>query len=123
SFVGASIGILIMMLFTPWIVAFAFRFGPTEYFALMVLGLVAAASISSGSTIKGIAMVVFGMILGTVGTDVYTGAARFNFGTMELAAGIGLVAIAMGLFGITEVIASIRSARADRPGRHRVDFR
>lgn len=123
SFVGASIGIVIMMMFTPWIVAFAFEFGPTEYFALMVLGLVAAATISSGSAAKGIAMVVLGMLLGTVGTDVYTGAARFNFGTIELADGIGLVAIAMGLFGITEIIASIRASRSRPTDARRIALR
>jgi putative tricarboxylic transport membrane protein len=111
SFFGASFGIVILTLFAPGIAEFALRFGPTEYFAMMLLGLVAAATLSTGSPAKGIAMVVLGLILGMVGTDVNSGMLRFTFGMPELADGISLVAVAMGLFGVSEVIASIDRVR------------
>lgn len=107
SFIAGSIGILIMMAFSPLIASVALSFGSAEYFALMVLAMVAASTVSSGSAVKGIAMVVLGVIFGTVGTDIYTGIPRFNFGMTDLYSGIGLVAVAMGLFGLTEVISSI----------------
>ena len=109
SFVGGSVGIIIMTLFSPLIVKIALGFGPAEYFSLMCLGLVAASVISDGSPIKGFAMVLFGILAGVIGTDIYTGAARLTFGLPELMDGISLVALAMGLFGATEVIASVRS--------------
>lgn len=107
SFIGGSIGILVVMFFAPVIAGYALRFGPPEYFALMLLGLVAASSVSDGSAIKGLAMVLLGIALGSIGTDLYTGAYRFTFGHIELTDGISLVALAMGIFGIAEVIASI----------------
>jgi TctA family transporter len=116
SFIGGSIGIIILTLFAPVIANAAIEFGSTEYFALMVLGLVAASTISSGSAVKAMAMVVLGLLLGTVGTDLATGVRRLTFGVPALADGISLVALAMGLFGIAEIIASVRimgSARVD----------
>ncbi len=107
SFVGGSIGIVLMMLFAPIIARYAISFGSTEYFSLMVLGLVAASSMSNGPIVKGLAMVVLGILLGTVGTDLATGVRRMTFGMLPLADGISLVALAMGLFGITEVVSSI----------------
>ncbi|WP_238123043.1 MULTISPECIES: tripartite tricarboxylate transporter permease [unclassified Xanthobacter] len=108
SFVGGSIGIVLMMLFSPVIVAYAMKFGSAEYFALMVLGLVAASSISEGSVLKSLAMTLAGIIFGTVGMDIYTGSERFTFGMLELDEGIGLIPVAMGLFGVAEVISSVR---------------
>ena len=112
SFLGGAIGILMMMLFSPLIVDIALSFGPPEYFTMMVLGLIAASTISSGSPIKGIAMVVLGVLLGLVGSDIETGTPRLAFNFPELFDGISLVAIAMGLFGISEVIASIKVIRS-----------
>jgi len=112
SFVGASVGIIIMMAFSPAIAGLAITFQSPEYFALMVLGLVAASSISQGSPIKAIAMVVAGILFGLVGLDIYSGASRFTFGSTQLLDGIGIVAIAMGLFGIPEVVASVRTTVA-----------
>lgn len=112
SFVGASVGIVLLTLFSAPIANIAFKFGPAEYFAIMVLGLVAASVVSSGSAIKGITMVVGGVLLGLVGTDVNSGVARFDFGIPELQDGVGIVALAMGLFGITEIIASINHVKA-----------
>ncbi|ETF00586.1 hypothetical protein W822_19400 [Advenella kashmirensis W13003] len=112
SFFGATVGILMMMLFSPLVAEVAFKFGPAEYFSMMVLGLVAASVVSSGSAIKGITMVVGGVLLGMVGTDVNSGVARFDLGFPELQDGVQIVAIAMGLFGVTEIIASINHVKA-----------
>ena len=112
SFWGSSVGILLLMLFSAPIASVAFKFGPSEYFAMMVLGLVAASVVSSGSAMKGVTMVVAGVLLGLVGTDVNSGATRFTLGFAELQDGVGIVALAMGLFGITEIIASINHVKA-----------
>jgi TctA family transporter len=111
SFVGAMIGLTILILFTPTISEAALRFGPYEYFALMLLGLVAASTLGSGSPVKGIAMVVLGLLLGMIGIDVNSGVPRFSFGIPELMDGLSLVALAMGIFGISEVIASVNRVR------------
>lgn len=116
SLVGGSIGIVVLMAFAPAIADIAIAFGPTEYFALMLLGLVAAASMSTGSMVKGLAMVTFGVLLGTVGTDLSTGAYRFVLGVPKLADGIDVAALAMGLFGVAEIIVSVRPASAARVG-------
>lgn len=112
SFFGGSVGILIVMLFTPVIAQYALGFGSAEYFALMLLGLVASSTISQGSAIKGLAMVTLGVIFGTVGMDSQTAASRFTFGMVELLEGLSLIALAMGLFGVSEVIASVRRVNA-----------
>lgn len=108
SFFGGAVGIILMMLFSPLIVQASLQFGAAEYFALLLLGLVAASSISDGSTVKSMAMVLLGIALGTVGLDLSTGTNRFSFGILELSDGFGLVGVAMGLFGIAEVISSIK---------------
>ena len=108
SFVGGTAGIVLLMAFAPFLSDWALSFGPADYFAVMILGLIAAAVTNRGAPIKGVAMVTLGVIFGCVGTDMVTGAQRFTFGTFDLADGIDLVALAMGLFGIAEVIASIR---------------
>lgn len=123
SFLGGSIGIVLLMLFSPIIVEFAVRFGPAEYFTMMLLGLVAASTVGTGSPVKGIAMVVLGVLVGLVGTDINSGVLRFHFGVMELADGIGLVAVAMGMFGVAEVIASARSSHTGRVDRKSITFR
>ncbi|MGV6875636.1 tripartite tricarboxylate transporter permease [Pseudochelatococcus sp. B33] len=114
SFIGASVGILLMMLFSPVIAENALRFGPWEYFSLMMLGLVAASTLGSGTPIKGIAMVVLGVTLGLVGIDVNSGQARFTFNYMPLYDGISLASIVMGLFGVPEVIATIRDVKNEK---------
>lgn len=123
SFVGALAGLIVLILFSPAIAELGFRFGAPEYFALMVLGLVAASTITSGSPVKGLAMVVFGLILGTVGIDVNSGIARFNFGVLELMDGLSLIALAMGLFGISEVISSINNVPMRTNANARVTLR
>lgn len=112
SFFGASFGILLMMFTAPLIVTFALDFGPAEYFSLMVLGLIAAAMMSSGSAIKGIAMICLGILAGLIGIDVTSGTPRFTFGSFNLLDGVSLVALAMGLFGVAQVIESVRSTKS-----------
>ena len=107
SFAAASIGIIICMTLAPVIAQYALRFGPPEYFAIILFGLIAASTISNDSPIRGLAMVVVGLIVGTVGMDVYTGALRFTVGFPQLVDGISLVALAVGIFGISEVVMSI----------------
>ena len=107
SFLAGSIGILLMMIFAPVIVKFTVQFGPADYFAMMLLGLIAASTTSSGKPLKSIAMVAVGVLLGLVGTDINTGVERFSFGIPELSEGVGLVIVAMGVFGVAEVIASV----------------
>lgn len=109
SFVGGSIGILIMMLFSPAIADLALDFGPAEYFALMVMGLVAASVVSIGSPVKSISMVILGILIGEIGMDTYTATPRLTFGMMGLMDGVSIIALAMGLFGVAEVISSIRA--------------
>jgi TctA family transporter len=111
SLVGGMIGVFALILFSPTIVEIGLKFGPAEYFALMVLGLIAASTIASGSPAKGMAMVVFGLLLGTIGTDINSGVPRFDFGISELMDGISLVGLAMGLFGIAEIVNSITIKR------------
>jgi putative tricarboxylic transport membrane protein len=84
----------------------ALQFGPAEYCSLMLLGLIAASTVGQGSPIKGVAMMILGLALGVVGTDVNSGTIRFGFDLPELSDGLGLIPIAMGLFAVTEVIRS-----------------
>lgn len=108
SFLGGSIGIVLMMLFSPVIAAVGLQFGPTEYFALMLLGLIAASTITGDNPLKGMAMVVLGLLFSMVGMDVYTGVPRFTFGSPSLYEGVGLIPLAMGIYGIGEMIATAR---------------
>src|SRR6185295_11303374 len=88
---------------------FALKFGPAEYFSLMVLGLIGAVVLAHGSLLKAIAMILVGLLLGIVGTDVNSGVMRFDFGIPELSDGIGVVVVAMGLFGFAEIIVNLES--------------
>jgi len=106
SFVGGSLGITLMTLFSSAIASFALSFTSWDYFAVMLLGLVASASVATGAPLKGIVAVILGVLLGTIGTDVSTGVQRYTMGYPELIGGLSLVALAMGLFGISEMISS-----------------
>jgi TctA family transporter len=107
SFVAGCIATLVVAFFAPPLADIALKFGPPEYFSLMVFGLIAAVVLARGSVIKAIAMVCFGILLGLVGTDVNSGVIRFAFGAPELTDGIGFVALAMAFFGITDVVANL----------------
>jgi putative tricarboxylic transport membrane protein len=112
SFVGGSVGILLLMAFAPLLVQVAMQFGAADYFAMMVLGILAASAISQGSPVKGIAMVSLGVLVGCIGSDLETGVPRFTMEMVGLYDGVSIVALAMGLFGISEIIASINSREA-----------
>ncbi len=113
SFVAGCIATLVIATAAPPLAEVALKFGPAEYFSLMVLGLVAATVLAHGSLVKAIAMVVLGLLLGLAGTDVNSGVLRFTFGVPELADGIGFVIVAMGMFGVTEIVANLEQ-RAKR---------
>lgn len=114
SFVGGSIALLLLMAFAPLLASIALKFGAAEYFAIMALGLVAASTISVGSPLKGLAMVVLGIVIGLSGMDVSTGYERFTFGSWGLMEGVNLVALAMGIFGVAEIFTNVgRQARRE----------
>ena len=87
--------------------AVALEFGPAEYFSLVVLGLISSVALAHGSVLKALAMIVLGLLLGLVGTDIYTGEQRFTLGRLELADGINFVAVAVGVFGIAEILRNL----------------
>jgi putative tricarboxylic transport membrane protein len=103
SFFAGCVSTLLIAFAAPPLAAVALQFGPAEYFSLMVCGLIAAVVLARGSLVKAIAMVVLGLLLGLVGTDVNSGARRFNFGMTGLADGIEFVALSMAIYGIAEV--------------------
>ncbi|HEY9531725.1 MAG TPA: tripartite tricarboxylate transporter permease [Burkholderiales bacterium] len=107
SFFAGCVATLIIAVAAPPLAEVALKFGPSEYFSLMVLGLVAATVLAHGSLVKAIAMVVLGLLLGLIGTDVNSGVLRFTFGVPELSDGIGFVVVAMGMFGLAEIIGNL----------------
>jgi len=107
SFFAGCIGTLILAAFAPPLTELAFKFGPAEYFSLMILGLIGAVVLASGSLIKAIAMIILGLLMGLIGTDVNSGVARFSFDIPELTDGVGFVVIAMGIFGYGEIISNL----------------
>ncbi|HTT09930.1 MAG TPA: tripartite tricarboxylate transporter permease [Burkholderiaceae bacterium] len=107
SFLAGCFSTVLVAGFAPPLVELAFKFGPAEYFSLMVLGLIGAVVLASASLLKAIAMIILGLLLGLVGTDVNSGVARFSFDVPELSDGIGFVAVAMGVFGFAEIIANL----------------
>jgi putative tricarboxylic transport membrane protein len=116
SFFAGSVATVLLAVAAPPLAQIAFKFGPAEYFSLMTLGLIAAVVLAHGSVIKAVAMIILGLLLGLVGTDVNSGMARFNFSVPELSDGIGFVAIAMGVFGFAEIIKNLEQ------GEHREVF-
>jgi TctA family transporter len=107
-FAGTCATLLVAAVSLP-LSALALKFGPAEYFSLMVLGLIGAVVLAHGSLVKAIAMIVLGLLLGIVGTDVNSGVLRFTFDIPELADGIGVVVVAMGLFGFSEIILNLEA--------------
>lgn len=103
SFCGGTVSVVLLMLVAPLMADFAIAFGPTEYFALMLLGLTAIASLSDGSTIKALISATIGLIVATIGMDQQTGTLRFTFGSPNLMEGIDFLIIALGLFALAEV--------------------
>jgi TctA family transporter len=109
SFFAGTVATVLIAAFAPPLAEMAFKFGPAEYFSLMVLGLIAAVVLAHGSVIKALGMVVLGLLLSMIGTDVNSGVARFSFGVPELTDGIEFGVIAMGMFGFAEIIYNLRA--------------
>lgn len=107
SFFAGSVATLLVAIFAPPLTVIALKFGAAEYFSLMVLGLVSAIALAHGSILKALAMVVLGLLLGLVGTDIYSGTPRFTMGITEYADGLNFVALAVGLFGIAEILRNL----------------
>lgn len=107
SFFAGSVATLLIAAFAPPLAEVAFAFGPAEYFSLMVLGLIGAVVLASGSLSKAICMILLGLLLGMVGTDVNSGVARYDFSIPELQDGIDFAIVAMGVFGLSEIMANL----------------
>lgn len=107
SFFAGCVATLLIAAFAPPLTELAFQFGPAEYFSLMVLGLVSATVLATGSLLKAICMVLLGLLLGLIGTDVNSGAFRFTFGIDELQDGIDFVPLSMSLFGFAEIMRNL----------------
>ena len=122
SFVAGSVSTLLIAMFATPLAQVALVFGPPEYFSLMILGLVASVVLAHGSLLKAICMIIMGLLLGLVGTDVTSGTARFTFDLPDIAEGISFVAVAMGLFGLGEIVRNLEqeSGQSGPPRIHRV---
>lgn len=107
SFIGGTFGIVGLMLLAPTLANIALKFGPPEYFTLLLMGLTLLIYLASGSIPKALIMAVFGFVLGGIGQDQIEGVLRFTFGVLEFQDGIGLVPVVMGLFGISEVLLNV----------------
>ena len=110
SFVAGTFGVLMLTLVAPPLALFALGFGPPEYTMLLLLGLVFLAYMSASSLVRTLLMAAFGLLLGTIGIDVMTGHFRYSFNIAELGDGIGIVPVAVGLFGLGEILATGRHA-------------
>src|SRR3982751_1627710 len=117
SFFAGCVGTIIIAAFAPPLTELAVKFGPAEYFLLMVVWLIGAVVLASGSLLKAIAMIILGLLLAQINTDVISGTARYSFDIPQLTDGIGFVVIAMGVFGFGEIIANL-----GQPPEHREVF-
>lgn len=109
SFVGGTISVIGVMLFTPWLAQFGILFGPSEFFALTAGGLLVLSRISGGSFAAGILPMSLGLLLSTIGTEAVTGQNRFTFGNLDMTQGVELVAAVVGLYGLAEIMSVVES--------------
>ena len=116
SFVAGTIGTLALTFFAPWVVEAALKFGPAEYFSLMVLSLVAVSAVLGNSLLRGMLALALGLLLGMVGVDLQTGQPRFTFGRPELLDGIEVTVAAVGLFAVGEAMYLAWQGRSSEPG-------
>ncbi|SIP86451.1 TctA family transporter [Paracoccus thiocyanatus] len=107
SFFAGTVATFLVAIFAPPLTTVALKFGAAEYFSLMVMGLVMSVALAHGSVLKALAMVVLGLLLGMVGTDIYTGTPRFTMGITQYADGLNFVAVAVGVFGIAEILRNL----------------
>ena len=120
SFVAGTIATLVIAVASPALSQIALRFGAPEYFSLTLLGLILVVVLSQGSALKGLAMAVLGLLLGLVGTDVFTAQTRFIFGINELRSGINFIAVSIGIFGIAEILRNLEGGDAPMRMTHRI---
>ena len=111
SFFAGSVATLLLAIAAPPLARMALKFGSAEYFSLIVLGLVASVALAHGSIIKALGMIVLGLLLGTVGQDLYSGQPRFTFGFFELYSGINFVSVAVGVFGVAEILRNLEDEK------------
>ena len=109
SFFAGTVSTILVAVFAPPLTVIALKFGSPEYFSLMIVGLVSSVALAHGSVVKALGMVVLGLLLGLVGTDIYTGTPRFNLGILELSDGLNFVALAVGVFGIAEILRNLEN--------------
>ncbi len=109
SFVAGTFATLVIVLFAPPLADAALRFGSPELFLLVVLGLIASITLARGSTVKALAMIVLGILFGTIGQDLYSGTPRFTFGVRQLDEGINFVSVAVGMFGVAEILRNLET--------------
>jgi putative tricarboxylic transport membrane protein len=109
SFFAGTVSTFLLALFAPPLAELALKFGPAEYFSLMVLGLIASVVLAHGSLLRAIGMIILGLLLGLVGTDVNSGVPRYSFDIPQLADGINFVVVAMGMFGLGEIISNLEN--------------
>ena len=114
SFFAGCVGTLVLAGFAVPLTEVAFKFGPAEYFSLMILGLIGAVVLASGSLLKAVGMILLGLLLGLVGTDVNSGVARYSLDIPELTDGIGFIVIGMGVFGYGEIISNLGKDESQR---------
>jgi len=107
SFIAGSIAVMMLMCVAPPLARFALRFGPPEYFSLMLLGLTVLVYLANGPITKALMMAALGLILGVIGTDLITGRPRFTLGITELEDGLNIIPVVMGLFGVSEVLINV----------------
>jgi putative tricarboxylic transport membrane protein len=111
SFFAGTVGTLLLAFFAPPLARAALNFGAPEYFALIVLGLLVSIALAHGSILKALAMIVLGLLLGMVGQDIYTGQPRFTFGVRELYSGLNFVSVAVGIFGVAEILRNLEDEK------------
>lgn len=114
SFVAGTFATLVIAVGSPALSAFAMQFHAVDYFSLMVVGLITSAALANGSLLKALAMIVLGLIVGTIGVDITSGVYRMTFGVPELLDGISVIAAAMGIFGLGEIIENLVSPGESR---------
>lgn len=112
SFFAGSVSTFLVALLAPPLTLIALQFGAAEYFSLMLVGLVSSIALASGSVVKALAMLILGLLLGLVGTDIYSGSPRFNLGIREYSDGLNFVAMAVGVFGVAEILRNLENEQA-----------
>ena len=109
SFFAGTVSTFLVAIFAPPLTVIALKFGSAEYFSLMVVGLVSSIALAHGSIVKALAMVTLGLLLGLVGTDIYSGTPRFIMGIREYSDGLNFVAVAVGVFGVAEILRNLEN--------------